>query len=197
MMNKFRRPQDGNFMFVSGRIKEIFQKVQDIQNHTPAHVKCLQSLASNYREHKDRNPKRVPGTCRWFLRHPLFDKWNHEAVNLLLVSADHGAGKSVLSRALVDEGLLSPELSSSNMHIICYFFFKGDDADRRSGANALCAILHQLFMQRPMLLKYAMSDFGNYGEKFCSMFGILWDVLMKATADPDAGQVMCILDPLG
>jgi ankyrin repeat protein len=197
MMNKFRGPLDANFTLVSGRIRDIFQKVQTVQHQTSENRKCIQSLASNYREHKDRNQKRVPETCEWLLRHQMFLSWrNEEKANLLLVSADPGAGKSVLSRALVDEGLLSHDISDTKMRSICYFFFKDDDAERRSGANALRAILHQLFTQRPVLLKHAMPDFDNHGEKLCDMFGILWDILMKSTADPDAGQVICVLDAL-
>ncbi|EPE31353.1 alpha/beta-Hydrolase [Glarea lozoyensis ATCC 20868] len=197
MMNKYRGPDDGNFKLVSGRIKEIFQKTQDIQHRTKEQLTCLQSLSRNYREYKDTNPKRVVGTCEWLLGHEKFLKWRDESVeNLLWVSADPGCGKSVLSRALVDERLLTPKEPPAQAQSICYFFFKEGDNERCNAVDALCAILHQLFTQRPALLKHVMNDFENNGVKICNMFGTLWDVLVKATTDPDAGQVVCVLDAL-
>jgi hypothetical protein len=197
MMNKYRGPDDTNFQLVSGRIKEIFQKAQTIQGRTKKELKCIQSLSSNYIEHKDRNRKRVPGTCSWFLEHPMFRKWRDEGTeSLLWVSADPGCGKSVLSRALVDERLVTPDEPTATTDIICYFFFKDDDTDRHSAAAALRALLHQLFKQRPGLLKHAMTEFGDHGDKISGMFGSMWGILMKATADPDAGRVICVLDAL-
>lgn len=159
----------------------------------------MQLLASDYTSDMHRNPKRVPGTCDWFLKHDTFDKWcGDRSQKLLLVYADPGCGKSVLARALVDEGHLSAQPSD----ITCYFFFKEDDVERRSGADALCAILHQLFTKIPELLtRYALPHFNNNGEKLRTMFGTLWGILMDATADGgdpghDIGRITCVLDAL-
>ena len=143
---------------------------------------------------KDRNPKRVPGTCGWFLEHEKFTFWqNKKTAKLLWVSADPGCGKSVLSKALVDEKLLS---SSSENTSTCYFFFKDDDDNKQSGANALCAILHQLFVQHPALIKHAMEKFERNGETLRTSFGLLWVILMEAAADPEGGEITCVLDAL-
>ncbi|KAH0543038.1 hypothetical protein FGG08_002646 [Glutinoglossum americanum] len=104
-----------------------------------------------------------------------------EKVNLLWVSADPGCGKSVLSRALVGEGLL---ITMSRRPTICYFILKDDDVNRRSGANALCAILHQLFMQKPVLLEHAVLYFKNNGSLLRTTFGTLWDILKKLSWIP-------------
>jgi hypothetical protein len=152
-------------------------------------------LASNYREDKDRNAMRVPGTCEWFLGHPKFLKWRKKkSASLLLVFADPGCGKSVLSRALVDEGLLSsdPRRPSS----VCYFFFKDDDFNRQESEKALCAILHQMFTQKRALIKHAMRDFKDHGDVLRTSFSILWGILKKATADPEAGEIICVFDAL-
>jgi hypothetical protein len=196
MMNKFRGPQDGSFQLVSGRIKELFDNAHIIESRTAEERKCIQFLTSNltYRKDKDRNAERVPGTCQWFIKHPKFLNWrDDETASLLWVSADPGSGKSVLSRALVDERLLSAD---STMPSICYFFFKDDSSDLQNISNALCAILHQLFIQKPALLKHAMPDFENYGGELCKMFDTLWDILKEAAADPEAGQIICLLDAL-
>ncbi|KAH0536220.1 hypothetical protein FGG08_006887 [Glutinoglossum americanum] len=157
-------------------------------------TECLNLLASNYREDKDRNPDRVSGTCKWFLDHPKFRSWcKGETANLLWVSADPGCGKSVLSKALIDEGLLT---TTSRRLSICYFFFKDDDVNRRNGANALCAILHQLFMQKPILIEHAVPHFKNNGSILRTMSSTLWDILKEAATDPEAGEIICVLDAL-
>ena len=195
MMNKFSGPQDGSFQLVSGCIKQMFDNASIISIRTAEERECLQMLTSSYREDKDRNKKRVAHTCEWFLNHPKFDSWRKDkTANLLWVSADPGCWKSVLSKALVDEGLL--RIDTRGPSTTCYFFFKDDDANRQHSANALCAILHQLFTQKPMLLKYAMPDFENNGQQLCTMSRTLWDILQKAAADPRAGDIMCVLDAL-
>lgn len=72
----------------------------------------------------------------------MFLAWRQETTaNLLWVTAGPGCGKSVLSKTLVDEGLLYSEKPDTKTAAICYFFFK-DDVERGSGVNALRSILH-------------------------------------------------------
>ena len=88
--------------------------------------RLLQTLSSRYEEQKNINPKRVDGTCEWFLQSAEFQEWNNAKQSCLLwLSAGPGCGKSVLSKCLVDEDMISGNLSTS---IVCYFFFQ-----RRSG----------------------------------------------------------------
>ena len=194
MMNKFSGPQDRSFRLVSGCLKKMFDKAPVINIRTAEERDCLQLLTSNYREDKDRKNERVVNTCKWFLEHPKFDSWRRDkTANLLWVSADPGCGKSVLSRALVDEGLLGIHGENPS---ICYFFFKDDDASRQNSASALCATLHQLFTQKPMLLKHVMLDYVNHGQKLHTMSMTLWEILLKAASDPQAGEIVCLFDAL-
>jgi ankyrin repeat domain-containing protein 50 len=194
MMNKFRGPEDTNFKLVSGTLKEIADNTRIAQSRTKEELKCLQCLTSNYRDDKNRNQQRVPGTCEWVLQHSKFLHWRQENIaSLLWVSADPGCGKSVLSRSLVDEQLLILDNKKSS---VCYFFFKDDDVDRQSGTSALCAILHQLFVQQPVLLKHAMLDYENNGEHLRTMFSTLWEILEKSAKDPEASEIICVLDAL-
>ena len=193
-MNKFRGPEDTNFKLVSGYLKEIADNSRITQCRTEEEVKCLRSLTSNYKEDKNRCEQRVPGTCEWVLQHDKFLHWRQEhTASLLWVSADPGCGKSVLSRSLVDEQLLSLDTENSS---VCYFFFKDDDEDRQNGFNALCAILHQLFIQKPVLLKHAMLDYEHNGGQLRTMFSTLWEILEKSANDPEAGEIICVLDAL-
>ena len=192
-MNKYRGPDDGNFRLVASAIKDLLDIHRSHQHSTEAEIKCLQSFASEYREHKNRNPLRVRGTCEWLTSHTKFLRWREkDDANLLLVTADPGCGKSVLSRAIVDEALHTPE----NRHpMVCYFFFKEDDVERKHGANALCALLHQLFVQKPVLLRHAVKAFNTYGDRLRNMLSTLWEILSDAASD-EAGEIVCILDAL-
>ena len=194
MMNKYRGPEDPNFKLVSGRIKDVVDKIRADRSLTPVEKECMQALSFHYQDQKDINPERVQGTCEWFLKHPKFLAWRRDTVaNLLWVTAGPGCGKSVLSKALVDEGLLNPENPDAKTTSICYYFFK-DDAERGSGVNALRSILHQLFKQKLWLIQHAINDYSTDGPSLS--FGTLWAILMKAVSDTNAGPVICVLDAL-
>ncbi len=103
----------------------------------------LHNLWSNYEKDKNFNPKKVEGTCEWFLTNEKLLQWRDCNVSKLIwLSAGPGCGKSVLSRSLIDEGHLSTRKMTTT---VCYFFFKDGDANCRSGADALSATLHQFF----------------------------------------------------
>ena len=93
----------------------------------------------------------------------------------------------------MDEGFLKPNTGATS---ICYHFFKDDDSNRQDGAKAICAILHQLFIQKPALLHHATRSFQDHGVRLCTMFGALWSILEKSAADPAAGEIVCVLDAL-
>ena len=193
-MNKFRNSEDGSFKLVSGSLKELLENTSISRHLKPEEAHCLQSLTSNYEGDKNRNKRRVPGTCMWLLEHEKYLRWCQEpTASLLWVSADPGCGKSVLSRALVDDGLLKPNTGTTS---ICYYFFKDYDSSPQDSANAICAILHQLFVQKPVLLQYATPSFGHHGANLRTIFGALWSILEKSAADPAAGEIVCVLDAL-
>ncbi|EHA19540.1 hypothetical protein ASPNIDRAFT_38963 [Aspergillus niger ATCC 1015] len=123
----------------------------------------------------------------WFLNHPNFQTWLKEESGPLLVSADPGCGKSVLAKYLVDHAL--PRSAT-----ICYFFFKAED--QNTVRQALCALLHQLFSQKPHLIKHAMVQYRENGEGLINSTKTLWDILGNATKDPQAGLVIAVLDAL-
>ncbi|KAK4182277.1 hypothetical protein QBC35DRAFT_518914 [Podospora australis] len=154
-------------------------------------LKCLNT--SRYRDRKDRNPPRVPGTCDWFVSHELFRDWQEsKSSRMLWVSADPGCGKSVLAKHLVDSVL--PTIESRT---VCYFFFKDDFEDQRSAVSALCCILHQLFDRKRTLLSNAILDkFDINGAHFTSSFNELWETLISAAKDENAGEIICLLDAL-
>ena len=156
----------------------------------------LKDLASDYEGYKNFNPDKVKGTCEWFFDDGRFRKWrDSNTSSLLWVSAGPGCGKSVLSRALIDDHRLSTNVTTST---VCHFFFKDGDERRMHSTNALCAILHQLFTQDPAggLIGNALPSHKNYGEKLTQNFSELWRLLLECVRSSDTGEVVCILDAL-
>jgi hypothetical protein len=162
---------------------------------------CMRSLYAwtpvtglDYESDKNLNPEPIPGTCKWFLEDSKYKTWlEAKGSSILWVSAGPGCGKSVLSKLLVDR--FQPAYAKES-HTICYFFFKDVSDKRRSIASALRAILHQLFTNKPSLLGYAIDDFKNKSSSFMTDFGILWKIFMKAAADPNCGEIICVVDAL-
>ncbi|PGH16432.1 hypothetical protein AJ79_01763 [Helicocarpus griseus UAMH5409] len=154
-------------------------------------LKKLDKLA--YRDRKDRNPDRIPGTCEWFINHELFRDWKESnSSKMLWVSADPGCGKSVLAKYLADSAL-----ASAGNRTTGYFFFKDDSEEQRSVVTALCCILRQIFLQRRFLLSEAIIEkFETDGGTLTSSFGDLWDVLIRTAEDKHAGEIICILDAI-
>ncbi|KAL1595277.1 hypothetical protein SLS60_009967 [Paraconiothyrium brasiliense] len=166
----------------------VKQKLSDKQQKC-LHLFRLTESTKNvtYEWYKDRVEERVEGTCMWFLNHGHFQEWLNQESGPLLVSADPGCGKSVLAKYLIDRTL--PRSAT-----ICYFFFK--DQDQNTFRQALCALLHQLFSQKPSLIHHAMKRFEKEGTGLINSTGSLWAVLKDAVDDPQTGSVIMVLDAL-
>jgi ankyrin repeat protein len=140
-----------------------------------------------YEWYKNRVEDRVEGTCQWFLQHDNFKNWLRQDSGPLLVSADPGCGKSVLAKYLIDVEL--PRSST-----ICYFFFK--DQDQNTLKQAFCALLHQLFTEKPSLIRHAIPEYSNNGPDFVKVTTSLWKILGNVAQDPETGPVIFVLDAL-
>lgn len=160
------------------------------------HERLTQSLSSNYEEQKNLNPKRVAGTCEWFLESDKFRDWRDATDSRILwVSADPGCGKSVLSRCLIDEHRVSNTMMGSTT---TYFFFKDGLEGCQKPENALKAILHQLLTENlnTNLAAYVLPRFTAHGEGLGNIFSELWKSVVEISNDPEAGEIVCILDAL-
>ncbi|KAI8944609.1 hypothetical protein F4801DRAFT_585248 [Xylaria longipes] len=153
--------------------EERKQQQDDRQNQQEREL--LADLAVDHEGYKNFNPQKVKNTCRWFLEDASF--------------------RSVLSRSLIDEWQLSTSAATS---VVCYFFFKDGDDRRERSANALSAILHQLFIQdvTGKFMSHALHKHKNYGKALATNFSELWDILLKCAATPNAGEIVCVLDAL-
>lgn len=169
------------------------QAVRREERQDDKEAEVLATLVSDYKTDKDSISQRISGTCEWFFDDSRFLKWRDDKdSSLLWVSAGPGCGKSVLARSLIDEMRVCTTAMTSK---ICYFFFKNGQEHRTRSVHALSAILHQLF-GNTSLISYALPYYKRCGPKLSSMFSELWEMLLNCIKDPNAGEIICILDAL-
>ncbi|MCJ1310665.1 hypothetical protein MMC25_004331 [Agyrium rufum] len=152
--------------------------------------RCFEVLStSDYASAKNHNPKRSPGTCKWFLDHQKYHEWTAKppVSRLLWASADPGCGKSVLARTIVDQ---------YDAASVCYYFFKDDDPTSKSASHALCALLHQICRSRPDMVNHVLPAWRVHGKQLKSRFEDLWTAFETIIRDPGLGKVICVLDAL-
>lgn len=125
------------------------------------------------------NPKAVEGTCLWFSENSHFQNWIKDDSKLLIVSADAGCGKSVLSRHLV-ESVLDPE---HRYWFTCHFFFK-DVGDQKKLSTGLSCIVHQLLSQSEAFSEAARKKINEAGDGINSWY-TLWDILLLLLKEID------------
>ena len=181
-------------LFQAWNVEKRRDRDDEAQRHqSKDESKALRALCTTtYRDHKNRNPDRVKNTCRWFLESAIYCSWRSTTGSgMLWVTADPGCGKSVLSKSLIDE-----ELQSTTQMTTIYFFFKDDSAERRSAVHALCALLHQLCISKPILLGRLAEAYRRNGSTLMLSFSWLWDLFMELTEDRQTGEVVCVLDAL-
>ena len=153
----------------------------------------LQILSSDYKGDKRIISERSDGTCEWFFHNQAFIDWHDSNMtSLLWVSGAPGCGKTVLSKVLIDEKLGTDNVLCST---VCYFFFNAGQERKELAADALSAILHQLF-QSTDLISYGLASYKKHGAKLSQMFSDLWEILMDCAKDSEAGTIICVIDAL-
>ncbi|PQE07556.1 ankyrin repeat domain-containing protein [Rutstroemia sp. NJR-2017a BBW] len=183
-------------------MNKLVQHLQEVRR-TDEEERCLQALrTTNYEDQKNTNTNRAKGTCLWCLEDALFLNWRDRLTSRLLwitadpvLTAEPGCGKSVLSKALVDENLLGQQ---ENDTVVCYFFFKDTSPEQRSPVSALSALLHQLFASRQgsHLIKHALPHFRKDKDRFATNLETLWTVVQSIIEDPEHPRIILLLDAL-
>lgn len=153
----------------------------------------LRALAtSNPETHKARNPSPASGTCAWLSSHKSYKRWlESKSPGLLWLSADPGCGKSVLASFLVDS--LRPNTATHDRNV-CFFFFKSDNVEQNSGITALQAVLHQVLHSQRQLLSTAVQELQQPSD--VRDMRCMWKALVTILQQPDAREVICVLDGL-
>ncbi|PQE19456.1 ankyrin repeat-containing protein [Rutstroemia sp. NJR-2017a WRK4] len=183
-------------------MNKLVQHLQEVRR-TDEEEQCLQALrTTNYEDQKNTNTNRAEGTCLWCLEDALFLNWRDRMTSRLLwitadpvLTAEPGCGKSVLSKALVDENLLGQQ---ENDTVVCYFFFKDTSPEQRSPVSALSALLHQLFASRQgsHLIKHALPHFRKDKDRFATNLETLWTVVQSIIDEPEHPRIIFLLDAL-
>ncbi|OBT81773.1 hypothetical protein VE02_09662 [Pseudogymnoascus sp. 03VT05] len=185
-MMRFSGAKDEGYQKVLSRLQDTIEMMEpsEIPSDDPK---------SHLDDEKRKRCHRIFRTCQWFLRHPNYTSWqDSNSSGILWVSADPGCGKSVLAKLLVDK-----ELEATKSRTTCYFFFKDDNDIQKIATSALCALLHQIFSQKPELLVHAV-EISDKNKEAClnTSVELLWKILITAAEDPRAGEIICILDAL-
>ena len=145
---------------------------------------------SDYERSKMSLTKRVNGTCEWFVQNVVFQIWRQKTTqSLLWYSADPGCGKTTLARYVVDEVFCASPLT-------LYFFFQRHNRRHKTLSTALCALLHQLYRQRPHLLHYAEKYYKEVDQRLPNAPTSLWRLFQQSVANSGDREVICVLDAL-
>ncbi|KAJ6028169.1 hypothetical protein N7540_003745 [Penicillium herquei] len=138
-------------------------------------------------------PKRIEGTCNWFQTHDRYNAWIKSADGgILLLSADPGCGKSVLSRFLIEDVI--PKRRPDDL--LCYFFFK-DSPDQNNICAALSALIHQILSQYPDISDLVQKEIYSNGTALTSKEWSLWDIFKRIIDRKTLRMnVTCVLDAL-
>ena len=179
----------------SNAIRELTQQQAEQQLREDARMKresdqeYLGRLGQYELEYgKERSSPRVEGTCEWFKRHEWFDHWKTKG-QILWVSADPGAGKSVLAKHLIDDVL------PAQTQTLCWFFFKAGNANTETPIRAVYALIRQLLTKNRDLLDDDFKDsFDQYVYEFVDSFKRLWAIFESLVVR--TGHVTCVLDAL-
>ncbi|KAJ5824655.1 hypothetical protein N7447_006995 [Penicillium robsamsonii] len=147
-----------------------------------------------------RNPIRVRGTCEWILEDEGFNVWRDSSSGVLWVSAGPGRGKSVLSRSLIDKNhlntgtitLASAGVLTSPRSVVVHFFFKEGAGGRMDGTQARCASTQE----STRLIRPGLPGYKANGDSLVIKFSELWRILVVCVADPEVGEIICVMDAL-
>ena len=140
-----------------------------------------------YEAYKDINGEISEGTGKWCFDNQHFKNWMRSSSGPFLITSDPGCGKSMVAKHLVDK-VLPPQ-----NRVLCYFFFK--DAVQSKLNQMLCAVLHQIFLQRPNLIaRCAAAQYGANGKKLAEITEALWSILSNTIDDEECDAVTIVVD---
>ena len=142
---------------------------------------------------------RFANTCQWVFTNDVFDQFSKEvakAGSLLWIYAQPGAGKTVLSAALVDYYNDLQQIPET----VLYFFCKDTDSDKNTSSVIIRSLLYQLFisLHKRALCSSIMDDIDeammNSGQKRATDFKRMWNIFSNHVSS--FGSVAIIIDAL-
>lgn len=86
---------------------------------------------------------KTKSTGSWLIQDERYKQWKRNSRSSLWVHGIAGCGKTILSSTIVEDLIGSSELDMGLA--MAYFYFKGDDKDKRTSSRMLRSLLKQLF----------------------------------------------------
>lgn len=174
---------------------------------------AMNKLSAGYEHDNNYHEPIFDNTGKWFFDDPSVRNWRDtDRSSILWLTSSPGQGKSSLAKTLATQRRDWWEdgtLSSGRDTIVTYFFFREGHARRMTAANAVCALLHQLFEKTPHptfihrtwtrlptgrkvqnLLKEPSADF----DKLWLDFDKVLPHFVRCASDDRAGHFVCVLD---
>ncbi|RPA84009.1 hypothetical protein BJ508DRAFT_46738 [Ascobolus immersus RN42] len=145
-----------------------------------------------------------PGSCDWFLKDKRFELWKlgNRETHLWVIGIP-GAGKSVLTRAIVEH------LEESEETLILHFFFRYDDTSRKRPVDMIASLIAQLLNNENLVAKeesalmpvlkvevqkaeiFAESHAKKEERSFQKLCGIFFEMVQKLEA---RSRVLIVVD---
>jgi ankyrin repeat domain-containing protein 50 len=146
---------------------------------------------------------KTKNTGTWLIQDEKYKNWKRNSGSFLWVYGIAGCGKTILSSTIVEDLLSSSELDMSLA--VAYFYFKGDDKDKRTSSGMLRALLKQLFDRGKRTSDVLPKIYGNgnqqpSSEQLLSSLGTISreysDVFIVLDALDECEELESVLDVL-
>ncbi|QGA21503.1 hypothetical protein EYB26_009214 [Talaromyces marneffei] len=106
---------------------------------------------------------KTKNTGTWLIQDKKYKDWKDNSGSLLWIYGIAGCGKTILTSTIVEDLLKSTELDMSLA--VAYFYFKGDDKDKRTLSGMLRSLLKQLFNHGKRTSDVLPEIFGNGNQQ--------------------------------
>lgn len=148
--------------------------------YTTEYQACLENVAE----------RATTGTCLWFWKHPIFIKWSSDQRgSILWYSADHGTGKSVLCRHVIEA--YRHKLPGVT---VLYFLFDECRPQCSTVEAAFQALLHQLCESSHELLIEANNYSQHHGRSSSKRRTSLCQMLKDCLYQSKVKETIIVLD---
>ncbi|KAF2836483.1 hypothetical protein M501DRAFT_920690, partial [Patellaria atrata CBS 101060] len=136
---------------------------------------------------------RIEGTLTWVLQSPKCTAWLWQREKRLLwVTGYAGCGKTMLSSYMV--GYLSEILPQKSL--ICRFFCSGKAEEQQDPNVLVRALIHQMVVQRPRLLKIIRKASELQGRRIFRQFDTLWDLFVDIVRQENIPSINIVIDAI-
>ncbi|KAH8154983.1 uncharacterized protein LAJ45_01516 [Morchella importuna] len=202
-MNKFRSETEHNYLLVLTEIKRMVEKVQQEQSKVLNYEqnKCLQTLFFHQLEdRREAIEQSDESTHQWISSDTTFQDWVDKKHQLIWISGKPGAGKSTLSKYLVDHVMQREGRYNKPGTAIATFFFNDRGSElEKSRRGFLQSLVYQILQQIPRLFKHIIPEYRSRNSETTSSkypLSFLEKALLAMIGDPEAKSILFVIDAL-